>query len=106
MTSDDEWEGGITIPPKNDDVIYEQPLILFYGVSPCYFVSPCYGVSSCCAHRLCYGVSGVMVLAHVMVLADVIVLIYIWLDDYLTVESHCIFSNKTYHHVETLQCLK
>ena len=48
----------------------------------------------------------VMVLAHVMVLADVIVLIYIWLDDYLTVESHCIFSNKTYHHVETLQCLK
>ena len=26
MTSDDEGEGGVTIPPKNDDVIYEQPL--------------------------------------------------------------------------------
>ena len=27
MTSDDEGEGGVTIPPKNDDVIYEQPLM-------------------------------------------------------------------------------
>ena len=27
VTSDDEGEGGVTIPPKNDDVIYEQPLI-------------------------------------------------------------------------------
>ena len=26
MTNDDEGEGGGTIPPKNDDVIYEQPL--------------------------------------------------------------------------------
>ena len=26
MTNDDEG-GGVTIPPKNDDVIYEQPLI-------------------------------------------------------------------------------
>ena len=27
VTSDDEGEGGgVTIPPKNDDVIYEQPL--------------------------------------------------------------------------------
>ena len=26
MTSDDEGEGGVRIPPKNDDVIYEQPL--------------------------------------------------------------------------------
>ena len=26
MTNDDEGEGGVTIPPKNDDVIYEQPL--------------------------------------------------------------------------------
>ena len=25
-TSDDEEEGGVKIPPKNDDVIYEQPL--------------------------------------------------------------------------------
>ena len=28
MTSDDEGEGGVTIPPKNDDVIYEQPLMM------------------------------------------------------------------------------
>ena len=30
MTSDDEGEGGggVRIPPKNDDVIYEQPLII------------------------------------------------------------------------------
>ena len=27
MTNDDEGEGGVTIPPKIDDVIYEQPLI-------------------------------------------------------------------------------
>ena len=27
MTNDDEGEGGVTIPPKNDDVIYEQPLM-------------------------------------------------------------------------------
>ena len=26
VTSDDEGEGGVTIPPKNDDVIYEQAL--------------------------------------------------------------------------------
>ena len=26
MTNDDEGEGGVTIPPKIDDVIYEQPL--------------------------------------------------------------------------------
>ena len=26
VTNDDEGEGGGTIPPKNDDVIYEQPL--------------------------------------------------------------------------------
>ena len=25
MTNDDEGEGGVRIPPKNDDVIYEQP---------------------------------------------------------------------------------
>ena len=29
MTNDDEGEGGVTIPPKIDDVIYEQPLIYF-----------------------------------------------------------------------------
>ena len=27
VTNDDEGEGGVTIPPKIDDVIYEQPLI-------------------------------------------------------------------------------
>ena len=27
VTNDDEGEGGVTLPPKNDDVIYEQPLI-------------------------------------------------------------------------------
>ena len=27
VRSDDEGGGGVTIPPKNDDVIYEQPLI-------------------------------------------------------------------------------
>ena len=27
VTNDGEGEGGVTIPPKNDDVIYEQPLI-------------------------------------------------------------------------------
>ena len=27
MTNDDEGEGGVTIPPKIDDVLYEQPLI-------------------------------------------------------------------------------
>ena len=26
VTNDDEREGGVTIPPKIDDVIYEQPL--------------------------------------------------------------------------------
>ena len=26
MTNDDEGEGGVKIPPKNDDIIYEQPL--------------------------------------------------------------------------------
>ena len=26
VTNDDKGEGGVTIPPKNDDVIYEQPL--------------------------------------------------------------------------------
>ena len=26
VTNDDEGEGGVTIPPKSDDVIYEQPL--------------------------------------------------------------------------------
>ena len=26
VTSDDEGKGGVRIPPKNDDVIYEQPL--------------------------------------------------------------------------------
>ena len=26
VPSGDEGEGGVTIPPKNDDVIYEQPL--------------------------------------------------------------------------------
>ena len=26
MTSDDEGEGGVRIPPEIDDVIYEQPL--------------------------------------------------------------------------------
>ena len=26
VMSDDKGEGGVTIPPKNDDVIYEQPL--------------------------------------------------------------------------------
>ena len=26
MTNDDEGEGGVNIPPKIDDVIYEQPL--------------------------------------------------------------------------------
>ena len=26
VTNDDEGEGGVTIPPKYDDVIYEQPL--------------------------------------------------------------------------------
>ena len=30
VTNDDEGEGGVTIPPKNDDVIYEQPLIRDY----------------------------------------------------------------------------
>ena len=29
VTSDDEGEG-VTIPPKNDDVIYEQPLIRYF----------------------------------------------------------------------------
>ena len=28
VTNDDEGEGGVTIPPKIDDVIYEQPLII------------------------------------------------------------------------------
>ena len=28
VTNDDEGEGGVTIPPKIDDVIYEQPLIV------------------------------------------------------------------------------
>ena len=28
MTNDDEGEGGVTIPPKIDDVIYEQPLMM------------------------------------------------------------------------------
>ena len=27
VTNDDEGKGGVTIHPKNDDVIYEQPLI-------------------------------------------------------------------------------
>ena len=27
MTNDDEGEGGVSVPPKNDDVICEQPLI-------------------------------------------------------------------------------
>ena len=34
MTSDDEGEGvggEVTIPPKNDDVIYEQPLLGRWG---------------------------------------------------------------------------
>ena len=26
VANDDEGEGGVTIPPKIDDVIYEQPL--------------------------------------------------------------------------------
>ena len=36
----------------------------------------------------------VMLLDCVMMLAGVMVLIYIWLDDYLTVEICCIFSKK------------
>ena len=28
VTNDDEGEGGVTIPPKIDDVIYEQPLTM------------------------------------------------------------------------------
>ena len=33
MTSDDEGGGrGVTIPPKNDDVIYEQPLTGFMAI--------------------------------------------------------------------------
>ena len=32
VTNDDEGEGGFTIPPKNDDVIYEQPLIMMISV--------------------------------------------------------------------------
>ena len=32
VTSDDEGEGGVRIPPKNDDVIYEQPLMLPCGL--------------------------------------------------------------------------
>ena len=31
VTNDDEKEGGVTIPPKIDDVIYEQPLIVAFG---------------------------------------------------------------------------
>ena len=34
VTNDDEGEGGVTIPPKIDDVIYEQPLTRF----TCYLV--------------------------------------------------------------------
>ena len=30
VTNDDEGEGGVTIPSKNDDVIYEQPLTFFF----------------------------------------------------------------------------
>ena len=26
VTNDDKGEGGVSIPPKNDDIIYEQPL--------------------------------------------------------------------------------
>ena len=33
VTSDDEGEGGVMIPPKNDDVIYEQPLTHFMMIS-------------------------------------------------------------------------
>ena len=32
MTNDDEGEGGVTIPPKIDDVIYEQPLMTFDAI--------------------------------------------------------------------------
>ena len=31
VTNDDEGEGGVTIPPKIDDVIYEQPLMITIG---------------------------------------------------------------------------
>ena len=33
VTNDDEGEGGITIPPKNDEVIYEHPLMCTDSVS-------------------------------------------------------------------------
>ena len=52
----------------------------------------------------------VIVLAHVMLLdcvmglASVMVFTYIWIDDYLHVVICGIFSNKTYHHIGTLQC--
>ena len=35
VTSDDEGEGGVRIPPKNDDVIYEQPLTLLLSWHCC-----------------------------------------------------------------------
>ena len=38
MTSDDEGGVGVMIPPKNDDVIYEQPLISFGVREPAYFI--------------------------------------------------------------------
>ena len=36
MTNDDGGEGGVTIPPKIDDVIYEQPLSISIGISVWY----------------------------------------------------------------------
>ena len=31
VTNDDEGERGVTIPPKIDDVIYEQPLMVLHS---------------------------------------------------------------------------
>ena len=47
MTNDDEGGEGVSIPPKNDDVIYEQPLNILHGkretcaqlgILPCFVV--------------------------------------------------------------------
>ena len=35
VTNDDEGEGEVTIPPKNDDIIYEQPLMHWLCLNRC-----------------------------------------------------------------------
>ena len=42
VTNDDEREGGLTIPPKIDDVIYEQPL------TDLFLSAFCFGPIFCC----------------------------------------------------------